>query len=90
VVQVLGIITFSAEGKRIRDYSSEAIDRLLEMSRVIVKRDRAGRIKSAQFRHLDGGNLNWSHVHRGTSFAYVEHLDSGRRLWQHKRVDEKA
>jgi hypothetical protein len=76
------IPTYSASGRRIRDYSLSEITRLLGGKAVTVRRNRNGEIVSAQFNELSGKSPLRATAHMGTSFAYREHIGDF-RVWKH-------
>lgn len=77
------IPTYAADGRRLRAYSLEAIEHLLSLSKVVVRRNAHGRIKVAQFRGLAGANPLRSTAHAGTKYSFlVQNIST--RSWQHK------
>ena len=75
------IPTYAADGRRLRDYSLAAIERLESLSLVVVRRLN-GRIRCALFRGLMGANPLRATAHAGTRYSFLRR--SGEvRLWEH-------
>lgn len=68
------IPTFAADGKRLRAYSPDAIERLLSLSLVVVIRNRKGRILRAHFRPTDGANPLRASCNMGQRYYFLEHV----------------
>ena len=75
-------------GVRFRDYSLAMIERLLAESRVVVRRNRKGRIVSAQYRpdpeRGDALPLSASAL-AGTRYSFLEQIYEV-RVWSHRRL----
>ena len=80
------IPTFSADGKRLRNYSLASIEKLLEQDRMAVERNRAGKITCATMRPADRSNPIATTAHMGQSYSFLEHLPSGHCAWSHSRL----
>jgi len=78
------IPTYSSEGRRLRRYTLEAIERLEQLNLVAVQRNRRGRIVCAHFRGIDGANPIQNAPHSGTFYSSEETLPSGRSAWKHR------
>ncbi len=72
-------------GYRMRDYALSAIERLLKLSKVVVRRNRQGRIVSAQFRPECGANPLCATALAGTRYSYLEQIYE-HRVWSHRRL----
>ena len=83
------IPTFRADGRRVRDYSLEAIERLLGLSLIVVKRSRKGRITCAQFKSDAGANPLVKSAHMGQQYSYEHHLPSGHCAWSHRDLIQR-
>ena len=91
-----GVPSYSASGRRLRNYSLEAIGRCLALvppSCAVKRNRRTGRITSAQFLPLPGnssalegtGRLAKT-AHMGQHYSYAETIDDGgRRAWRFQR-----
>jgi hypothetical protein len=90
VAKIRNIQCFAADGRRIRSYSPEAIERLREGGRVVVIRNRSGRVTSAHFCEIAGANPVSKTAHMGQHYSYQQSIGEA-RLWQHRplisRVD---
>lgn len=84
--------TYAADGRRLRSYTLEAIERLVKLDLVAVQRNRHGRIVLANFRPVDGANPIRTTAHLGTKYSFNEHLPSGLTAWKHRALlrDERA
>lgn len=84
--------TYAVDGRRLRSYTLEAIERLLQMDLVAVQRNRAGRIVTAHFRDGEGANPIRATAHLGTKYSFNQHLPSGRTAWKYRALmrDERA
>jgi hypothetical protein len=82
------IPTFGADGRRLRSYSLPAVERLLSLSKVVVRRNRRGRITSACFRPTDGANPLRLTALMGTRYSYQQQLDE-HRAWSHRRLIQR-
>lgn len=80
------IATFSPSGGPLRRYSLSAIERLLSMDRVVVKRNHHGRIVEAIFRQADGASPVRATAHLGTAYSFEEPLPSGHYAWRHRAL----
>lgn len=76
------IPTFASDGRRLRAYSLEAIERLLSLSLVVVRRNRHGRIVCAHFRPQDGSNPLRATANMGQRYYFLEHVGD-RRVYAH-------
>lgn len=82
------ITTFDAEGNLLRAYSLTAIERLLAMKRIWVRRNRRGTILCAQFLPRPGeGRPLAATAYRGQHYSLEEHFGD-RLVWQHKEMPE--
>ena len=92
-----GIPAYSSSGRRLRNYSVDAIERILQLEPpgVVVKRNkRTGRICSAQFlplpqnsKAVEGKEPIKKTAHMGQSYSFRQALeDSGRRAWSFSRL----
>jgi hypothetical protein len=77
------IPTFAADGRRLRAYSLAAIEHLLSLSKVVVRRDERGRITVAQFRGLGGMNPLRQTAHAGTRYSFLVRCGD-HKAWEHK------
>ena len=77
------IPTYAVDGRRLRDYAPSAIERLLEMSLVVVRRSRQGLILVAQFRDTDGANPMRATALIGTRYSFRETV-SEYKVWAHR------
>lgn len=84
--------TYASDGRRLRRYTLEAIERLEKLDLVAVQRNRNGRIVCAHFRPADGANPIRSTAHMGTQYSFDETLPSGHSAWKHRALlrDERA
>ncbi len=84
--------TYASDGRRLRRYTLEAIERLERLNLVAVQRNRHGRIVIAHFRPTDGANPIRTTAHMGTKYSFNEHLPSGHMAWKYRRLirDERA
>jgi hypothetical protein len=82
-VQNTSIPTFAADGRRLRNYSPEAIERLLIRGMIVVRRNKRGRIICAQFREDNGANPLRQTAHMGSNYSFEEHCGDA-YVWQHK------
>lgn len=78
--------TFAADGRRLRNYTPEAIEHLLSLSLVAVERGRKDRIKCAFFRPTSGASPVRPKAHMGTKYSSNELLPSGHHSWKHRRL----
>lgn len=78
--------TYATDGRRLRRYTLEAIERLETLDLVAVQRNRKGRIVAAHFRGLDGANPIQNNAHMGQSYSFEQHLASGRTAWKHRKL----
>ncbi len=84
------IPTYAADGARLhgvrlRDYSLSMIERLLADSRVVVRRNRRGRIVSAQYRADVGATTLQANSLAGTRYSFLEQIREV-RVWSHRRL----
>ena len=75
--------TYAADGRRLRSYTLEAIERLLQLDLIAVQRNRAGRIVTAHFRDGGGANPIRNSAHMGQNYSFEEMLPSGNSAWKH-------
>lgn len=75
------IPTYAYDGRRLRNYSAEAIERLLSLGLVAVERKR-NRIVSAHFRSVAGANPLKQTAHLGQTYSVLTRVGDA-RLWQH-------
>jgi hypothetical protein len=89
----MSIPTYSADGKRLRDYSLSAIQSLFQQGRVTLEHGRKGRICRAYFRATDsqqnavGTNPIVKRPHAGTHYSFVGQVGSA-RLWQFQELPD--
>jgi hypothetical protein len=76
------IPTFASDGRRLRAYSLQAIERLLSLSLVVVRHNRRGQIVCAHFRPQDGSNPLRATANMGQRYYYLEHVGD-RRVYAH-------
>jgi hypothetical protein len=92
-----GIPAYAASGRRLRNYSHEAVDRLLALERpgCVAKRNkRTGRVTSITFLPLpqnstavEGKEPIRKTAHMGQSYSFKEHLtDTGLRTWMFTKL----
>lgn len=81
--------TFRADGRRVRDYSSEAIARLHALGLIVVGRSRKGRITCAQFKSDAGANPLVKSAHMGQQYSYEQALPSGHYAWRHRELIQR-
>jgi hypothetical protein len=85
--------TYAADGRRLRDHAHGSIERLLALSRVVVRRYERGRrkglIKVAQYRPLSGANPLRITCHMGTRYSIDELLPSGHHAWKHRELPQR-
>ncbi len=92
-----GVPAYSSSGRRLRNYSLDAIERILalEPPGVVVKRNkRTGRITSAQFlplpqnsKAVEGKEPLRKTAHMGQAYSFQQSLeDSGRKAWSFSRL----
>src|SRR5438270_11528274 len=84
--KVSSIPTYASDGRRIRSYSLPAIERLLSMSKVVVRRNRKGKIVSASFRPHDGASPLRGTCNMGQRYSMLVRVGDY-RLWQHRRLN---
>jgi hypothetical protein len=86
---------YAPNGRRLREYSLEAVDRLLALTppRVTAKRHRrTGRVTSIQFlpqktAALEGNETLPKSVHLGQHYSYEQTVDdAGHRVWAFTRL----
>jgi hypothetical protein len=80
------IPTYSAEGRRLRDYSVAKVEDLLSRSMVVVERKRNGHIKCAHLRPSSGASPVRKTAHMGQHYSFKERLPNGRRAWNHSKM----
>ena len=77
------IPTYAADGARLRNLSLPAVEHLLSINDVIVRRDKAGNIKRAQFIEvLTPGPQKENGSLVGQTYSYLQNLPSGHRAWR--------
>jgi hypothetical protein len=81
------IPTFAADGRRLRNSSPEAVERLLAREQIVVRRNRRGRIICAQFREDNGANPLRKTAHMGTHYSFEEHVNDC-YVWRHKPLPQ--
>jgi len=81
------IPTYASDGRRLRRYTLEAIERLEQLDLVAVQRNRKGRIVCAHFRPQDGANPISNAAHTGTRYSFEESLPSGCAAWTHRALE---
>lgn len=81
--------TFRADGRRVRDYSMEAIARLLALGMIVIARSRKGRITCAQFKSDAGANPLVKSAHMGQQYSYEQALPSGHYAWRHREMIQR-
>src|SRR3954452_6607394 len=79
----VGIPTYSADGHRIRNHSLTAIERLLELRKILVKRNHRGVIVAANFLPQSSANPSRKSPHVGTQYSLLNRVGDV-RLWQHR------
>jgi hypothetical protein len=86
------IRTYAANGRRLSDSSPERAERLIELGKVVARRDRRGRIRLIQFKHDCGAYPLQATAHMGTRYSYEEPLPSGHYAWKHRELvrDERS
>lgn len=88
-----GIPSYCSSGRRLRDYSREAIERCLALDKrivVVTRNKRTGRITSAQFlplalnsTALEGNESIRKTAHLGQHYSYAEQVDDhGHHAWR--------
>ena len=77
--------TYAANGRRLFDHTVAAIERLLVLSRVVVKKSRKGKILAATYRPLSGASPIAKTAHRGTRYSYWAHINEV-HVWTHRRM----
>lgn len=82
--------TYSADGKRLRNYSLASIESLLVSDRVAVERNRKGEITCATMRPADKSNPILKSAHMGQSYSFLQNLPSGHRAWSHSRLLDES
>lgn len=80
------IPTYTADGRRFRDYSLTAVERLLSLSLVVVRRDRFGRIRVALFRETRGGHPMLSAGRFGQRYSFLRWVSERARCYEHKAL----
>ena len=75
---------FSADGRPLRSYSRERLEFLAAHDRVVLIRNRKGRITSAHFREAGSSPIQ-AHAHMGQRYSFEQRVGDA-RLWQHKRL----
>ena len=87
---MLTIPTFSSDGRRLRNYNLASIEKLLDVDRVAVERDRHGQITCATFRPASGANPIKANAHMGQSYSFPQQLPSGHRAWTHSSLIDSS
>jgi hypothetical protein len=87
------IPTYSADGTRLRDYSSAAVERLCNRGAMVVERNKRGRIVAATFRPDKADRHSRSNPVRasipvGTYYSYEESIADKYYVWQHRELVE--
>lgn len=80
------IPTYSCDGRRLRDYSLAAIERLLSLSLVIVRRSAAGVIRCALFRGTMGSHPCRRTALGGQRYSFLRRIGEHSRIWDHKEL----
>lgn len=80
------IPTYTADGRRYRDYSLTAIERMLSLSMVVVRRDRLGRIRVALFRDRIGGHPLIAAARFGQRYSFLRWISEHARCYEHKAL----
>lgn len=89
-LQTQKVPTYGSDGRKLRSYSIEAIERLLSLSAIVVRRNRNGKIVCAHFRPQDGANPLLATCNMGQRYSHREHVgDAGARVWAHKRLIQR-
>jgi hypothetical protein len=84
------IPTYASDGRRIRAYSLDAIEHLLSLSLIVVKRNRHGKILAAHFRPQDGSNPLRATASMGQRYSFHAPVgNDGMRAWTHKQLIQR-
>ena len=75
--------TYSAEGKRMRDYSLAALLRLAGLRKVYFTFGSRGRLLHATFLPHDGSRLLKRTAYKGQKYSYSERVGDTHRAWKH-------
>ncbi len=84
------IPTFAADGRRLRNYSVESVERLSNLHLItVVRAGRKGAIVSAHFRSPGGASAIKRTAHLGQKYSYLARIGQS-RLWQHQPLLQRT
>ncbi len=80
---------YAPDGSSLGFRTLEAAQRLVAGGYVKPAYGRKGHLKAIFLQQEDGGNPVESHARTGTRYSFPEKLDSGRRCWRLRRIDQR-
>ena len=74
---------FACDGRRLRGYTPEACERLVQLSKATATRNARGEIRAIHFRDIDGGAALRVVATMGQRYSYLAQVGDV-NLWQFK------
>jgi hypothetical protein len=79
------IPAYSPDGRRRRNVSAGAVERLLNQDKIVIRKNKNGRVTCVQFLCEDGANPLQSVAHGGTKYSFQRRFGLA-RVWVLKNL----